>query len=106
MAAFVLAWSPWAVAWSREARFYVFQQTVYLLTMGTAWRLLVSETRGGMLRWAGALLALFVAGLFACFHSVVFAGTVGRFRVLSSGASRNPSGGGRGRYAPRLWRRG
>ncbi|PCJ62783.1 MAG: hypothetical protein COA73_06100, partial [Candidatus Hydrogenedentota bacterium] len=36
-AAFGMALSPWTVAWSREARFYTLQQTLYLATVGLFW---------------------------------------------------------------------
>ncbi|HEO70637.1 MAG TPA: hypothetical protein ENN80_05190, partial [Candidatus Hydrogenedentes bacterium] len=78
-AVWLLAWSPWSVAWSREARFYAMQQMLYLAMLWAVWRMFAAE---GVKRVAGfglASLAAFVAGVFAALHSVLFLAAVGLY---------------------------
>lgn len=72
LAAWLLALSPWSVAWSREARFYSFQVTWYLAMMWCVWRLFSAED---WRRCKGLLLgigAIYLCGILTSLHSVLF----------------------------------
>ena len=72
IAAFALALSPWSVAWSRQARFYALQQTLYLLTAGIAWHLFNTNTLRTFLKWGLALLITYLLGIGTSLHSILF----------------------------------
>lgn len=71
IAAFALALSPWAVAWSRQARFYSAQQTFYLLVIGLAWRALTANHSRSRLAFTAAAAFAYIAGLGISLHSVL-----------------------------------
>lgn len=75
VAAFLLAFSPWAVAWARQARMYTFQQGLYLVFLLAAWEVF----RRGSARHAAAALAAFGAGVLASFHSVLFGAAIAAY---------------------------
>lgn len=78
-AAFALALSPWAVSWSREARFYTFQQTLYLAMTWLGWRVL--EHAKGRELWAPVVLTglVYLYAISVSFHSVLFLAPMGAY---------------------------
>lgn len=82
VAAFALALSPWSVAWSRQARFYALQQTMYLATLYAVWRCGEAPDRGGIVRWGLGACAAYVVGLLSGPHSVFFLAPVGVYAGL------------------------
>ncbi|MCC6698205.1 MAG: glycosyltransferase family 39 protein [Candidatus Hydrogenedentes bacterium] len=82
VAAFALALSPWSVAWSRQARFYALQQTMYLATLYAVWRCGEAPDRGGIVRWGLGACGAYVVGLLSGPHSVFFLAPVGAYAGL------------------------
>lgn len=80
--ALALAFSPWSVAWSREARFYEFQQFLYLLLLWTVWRALTTEEAKTAAKFAAAGFVAFVLAIFTSFHSLLFLSGVGCFGLF------------------------
>ncbi len=76
IAVFFYALSPWSVAWSREARFYTFQATVYLGFLWCVWAALESETRARAIRWGAAAFCLLALGNLISFHSLFYLASV------------------------------
>ena len=79
IAAFALALSPWSLAWSRQARFYAFQQTLYLATTGIAWQLFKARDTKRMLGWGTALVAAYLLGIGTSLHSLLFLAGIGAY---------------------------
>jgi 4-amino-4-deoxy-L-arabinose transferase-like glycosyltransferase len=76
VALFLLALSPWHVAWARQARFYELQALGYgVFLLGAWWALGADEKRGRV--WGAALLvAGYLVGVLCSFHAVLFLGPV------------------------------
>ncbi len=79
--ALLLAVSPWAVAWAREARFYALQQTLYLLLLWIVWSLFEEPSARSMLKKALAAAVVYVAGVLTALHSILFIAPLGLFAV-------------------------
>ena len=79
VAAFGLALSPWSLAWSRQARFYALQQTLYLGAMWAAWRFASKDEAKKALAYSSLALVLYVLALGTALHSVIFVGTVAAY---------------------------
>lgn len=79
VAAVGLAVSPWAVAWSREARFYALQQTLYLACMGAFWQLTIGRNRKAMWTWGLAALTAYGLAVLTSYHSVLFLAAPGAY---------------------------
>ena len=79
IAAFALALSPWSVAWSRQARFYALQQTLYLITTGIAWKLFTTRDTKRMLGWGTALITVYLLGIGTSLHSLLFLVGIGAY---------------------------
>lgn len=78
LTALLMAWSPWQLAWARQARFYMLHQTVYLLTIMAVWRF--GEAEGQRIRWwALAITATYVLGLLAGPQTIFFLGPIGAY---------------------------
>ncbi len=88
VAALLLAWSPWAVSWSREARFYSLQQTLYLVFLLAVWSLLSAVDLKQALRRTVGVAASYVLGLGISLHSVLFFAPVGLYAFLMGVAGR------------------
>jgi len=69
VAAIGLALSPWAVAWSREARFYTLQQSLYLIFVGAYWRAWTGDRPARTFAVAGVAL---LGALLTSYHSALF----------------------------------
>lgn len=82
VAAFLLALSPWSIAWAREARFYTLQQGLYLATLGAFWRLSVAKDMRGRTIWGLLAVAAYVLALLTSFHSILFLGPIGLFAIV------------------------
>jgi 4-amino-4-deoxy-L-arabinose transferase-like glycosyltransferase len=79
--ALALATCPWTVAWSREARFYALQQSLYLIMLLCLWRAYHSE-RPQTARWTAGACASLVLGLTTSYHSILFLAPVGAFAAI------------------------
>lgn len=88
VAAFALALSPWALAWSREARFYTLQQTLYLVTVGAFWQATVRRDRTALVLSLGCALLAYALGILTSFHSILFLCGVGAFAVFMAASER------------------
>ncbi|MBM3289685.1 MAG: glycosyltransferase family 39 protein, partial [Candidatus Hydrogenedentes bacterium] len=78
LTALLMAWSPWQLAWARQARFYMTHQTVYLVTMYCVWRfgeVDAAKTR----RWGAAIVCAYMTGLFAGPQTIFFLGPIGAY---------------------------
>jgi 4-amino-4-deoxy-L-arabinose transferase-like glycosyltransferase len=82
VAAVGLALSPWAVAWSREARFYTLQQTLYLVTLIAFWNGMSKNTRKAWMVSGITALTAYALAVLTSYHSILFLGSVGGFAVL------------------------
>lgn len=82
VSAFGLALSPWAVAWSREARFYTLQQGLYLATLGCFWQVMVQDRRRTLAAWGGGCATAYGLGVLTSFHSILFLGPLGAYVLL------------------------
>lgn len=86
--AWLMAVSPWTVAWAREARFYTLQLSLYLIVLGCLWKAW-AESREEETSWpvlAGALvsgLCAYVLGILTAFHSILFLAGIGGFVCCS-----------------------
>lgn len=83
-AAFLLATSPWTVAWSRQARFYTMNQTAYLAMMYAYWRLCESGAWKQWVRWGSGVMGGFVGGLASAPHGILFLGPIGAYAGLQA----------------------
>ncbi len=83
VAAWAVALSPWCVAWSREARLYTLQQTLYLATMYTVWRLMATETdtgrRGRVFLTGFSAVLIYCLGVLTSLHSILFLAPIGTY---------------------------
>jgi len=82
VAAVALAVSPWSVAWSREARYYACQQTLYLVTLLAVWQVFVREGRKVAAGFALLAALAYVCAVFTALHSVLFLGPIGAYAAL------------------------
>lgn len=80
MTALLMAWSPWQLAWARQARFYMLHQTVYLLTMLAVWQFGEADTRR-MRWWAAAIVGVYGVGLLAGPQTIFFLGPIGAYAM-------------------------
>ena len=74
VAACALALSPWTVAWSREARFYSLQQSLYLATVIACWHLIQKRDSRKIFAFGLAALSAYGLGILTSFHSGMFVG--------------------------------
>lgn len=77
VAAFLLATSPWHVAWARQARMYELQATCYLVMLFAVWRYCMQPDLGRFrfdTGWALLALGAYVLGMLCSFHSILFLG--------------------------------
>jgi len=72
-ATFMLALSPWSVAWSRQAKPYAFQEMLYLAFLWTVLRTVESKARWQTIRWAVVGIVVYIVAIYALFHSILFA---------------------------------
>lgn len=77
VAAFAMALNPWSVAWSREARFYMLQQALYLATVGAFWRVTEAGERGRAIGWGLVAAVAYFLGVLTAFHSGLFLSGLG-----------------------------
>lgn len=82
IAAAGLALSPWAVAWSREARFYTLQQTLYLTVLLGYWHALTRETRRAWISFGLTALIAYTLAVLTSYHSILFLGSIGGYAIL------------------------
>jgi len=75
----LLAWSPWQLAWARQARFYMLHQTVYLATMLAVWRFGEASTPRGAVKWGAAVCVAYIAGLLAGPQTIFFLAPIGAY---------------------------
>ena len=78
LTALLMAWSPWQLAWGRQARFYMLHQTVYLATMFLVWRFGEAE-RSALWKWGAGIVAVYAIGLLAGPQTIFFLGPIGAF---------------------------
>lgn len=81
IAAFAMALCPWTVAWAREARFYTLQQTFYLVTVYTFWRMCESENLRKAALPAVLCVAAYTLSILTSFHSILFLGGIGGYAI-------------------------
>ncbi len=109
VAAWAVALSPWCVAWSREARLYTLQQTLYLVTMYTVWRLMTAETdkehRGRVFLMGFSAVLTYCLGVLTSLHSTLFLAPIGTyaFFMLVYNTSRRPPQAGGLRWLLSRW---
>lgn len=77
VAALFLAVSPWTVAWAREARFYTFQQTIYLAMLVMVWGALHDKGKVSAIVHGVFAAILFFLGVLTSMHSFLFLTGVG-----------------------------
>ncbi|MCC6797814.1 MAG: glycosyltransferase family 39 protein [Candidatus Hydrogenedentes bacterium] len=78
LTALLMAWSPWQLAWARQARFYMLHQTVYLLAILAVWRL--GKAKGKRVYgWAISIVAAYLIGLLAGPQTIFFLGPIGAY---------------------------
>jgi 4-amino-4-deoxy-L-arabinose transferase-like glycosyltransferase len=82
-AAFALALSPWSVAWSREARLYALQQTLYLLLLWGFWKWSELKDRKQLVTVGIGLIVLYALAIGTAIHSILFLGPLGLYSCLS-----------------------
>ena len=82
VAAFALALSPWSLAWSRQARFYALQQTMFLATLYAVWRCGEAPDRRGIVQWGLGACGAYALGLLSGPHSVFFLAPIGVYAGL------------------------
>lgn len=78
LTALLMAWSPWQLAWARQARFYMLHQMVYLLTMLAVWQFGEAEGKR-VFRWGCAIVAAYGIGLLAGPQTIFFIGPIGAY---------------------------
>ncbi|HOE67274.1 MAG TPA: glycosyltransferase family 39 protein [Candidatus Hydrogenedentes bacterium] len=78
-AAFLLATSPWAVAWSREARFYTMQQTFYLMLTWSAWLGMHAQERRLFFRHGSLSALAYIGGVLTALHGVIHLAPMGAY---------------------------
>lgn len=74
MAAFLLATSPWHVAWARQARFYELQVLCHLVFIYGAWEFLQSRSPRRMAAFGALTATAYLIGMLCSFHSILFLG--------------------------------
>ncbi len=82
LAAIGLALSPWAVAWSREARFYTLQQSLYLIMLIAFWQSLERDTRNAWIGFGVVAVVAYALAILTSFHSILFLGSIGGYAIL------------------------
>ncbi len=80
--AFLLATSPWQVAWSREARFCTLQELLYLCFLWAAWCVCESDSLKSTLRACLMACLSYLAAVITLFHSTLFLGPIGLYVFL------------------------
>jgi len=88
VAAFGLALSPWSVAWSRQARFYALQQTLYLVMLWSGWRAFSHREARGALGFAAILFVAYLLAIGTALHSVIFVSTLGAYAFMMAAHER------------------
>lgn len=78
LTALLMAWSPWQLAWARQARFYMLHQTVYLVAILLVWRFGHAD-RSRIWRWVVGVAAVYGIGLLAGPQTVFFLGPIGAY---------------------------
>ncbi|MBX7258841.1 MAG: glycosyltransferase family 39 protein [Candidatus Hydrogenedentes bacterium] len=81
-AAFLLATSPWSVAWSRQARFYTMNQTAYLAMLVAYWKFGEAASWKRCATWGLGTLGGYVGGLATAPHGILFLGPLGAYAAL------------------------
>lgn len=82
VAAIGLALSPWAVAWSREARFYTLQQTLYLSMLIAFWQGMERNERKAWIMFGLSAVGAYALAILTSFHSIIFLGSIGGYAIL------------------------
>ena len=82
IAAFAMALCPWTVAWSREARFYSLQQSLYLVTVLAFWRLTEAAGARRVAVIAVVCASAYFLSILTSFHSILFLGGIGAYAIL------------------------
>jgi len=94
LAAFAMAFSPWTVAWAREARFYTMQQTCYLLFVWAFWKGIQGigqpsrPDAASPVLFITAALGAYLAGLMVSLHSLLFLCVAGLFCAAMAASER------------------
>lgn len=83
-----LALSPWFLAWARQARFYVFQQALYLVFLGLMWHALMNPRARAAVRRGIVAFFVYVGAVLTSYHSILFVGPIGAYSILNGGVSR------------------
>lgn len=81
LTALFMAWSPWQLAWARQARFYMLHQTVYLVTMWAVWRFGEAKKESAW-KWGLAAVSGYLVGLLAGPQTVFFLGPFGAYAAI------------------------
>jgi len=86
--AWLMALSPWTIAWAREARFYTLQLSLYLIVMACLWKAWSESGEEEKSRpvLLGALvsgLCAYALGILTSFHSILFLAGIGAFVCCS-----------------------
>lgn len=88
LAMVLMAWSPWQLAWARQARFYMLHQTTYLVIIACVMRYVDAGDRRATGKWAMAIVAAYVAGLLAGPQTIFFLGPIGVYATCLAIAER------------------
>lgn len=83
VACYGLALSPWFIAWARQARFYVFQQLLYLIFLMLIWNLLMRPRTRATLICGAAALGTYLLAILTSYHSILFLGSTGAYSALN-----------------------
>jgi len=89
VALFLLALSPWHIAWARQARLYEFQMLSYLLLIYTTWRYVRPTGNQPHRAWGLGAIGAYVAGILTSFHSILYLGPVGAYAIIQALSERN-----------------
>ncbi len=84
VALFLLALSPWHIAWARQARLYEFQVFSYLLLVIATWRYACSTHRRAQQLWGLGAMVAYIVGVLTSFHSILYLGPVGAYAILQT----------------------
>ena len=84
VALFLLALSPWHIAWARQARLYEFQMLSYLLLVYSTWRFLNRMERPPRSAWGVGAITAYVVGVLTSFHSILYLGPIGAYAIIQA----------------------
>lgn len=85
---YALAMSPWFLAWARQARFYAFQQLLFLVFLGLMWHALMNPRVRAAIGSGISAFAVYIVAVLTSYHSILFAGPIGAYSFLNGSVSK------------------